>query len=145
MWDNATMTDLNWSAIADETVRVLQGLIRLDTSNPPGNESIAANYIANMLHANGIEPSIVETAPRRSNVVARLKGNGNAAPLLLYSHTDVVPVEREHWSVDPFGGVVRDGYVYGRGALDMKGIGAMQLVVFLVLARHLQMHPGVRP
>jgi acetylornithine deacetylase/succinyl-diaminopimelate desuccinylase-like protein len=135
LWHNEDMADLNWSAMANETVQVLQGLIRLDTSNPPGNESIAANYIANILHQNGIEPTIIETAPGRGNVVARLKGNGTAAPLLLYSHTDVVPVEREHWTVDPFGGLVRNGYVYGRGALDMKGIGAMQLVVFLAIAR----------
>ena len=135
LWHNAYMVDLNWNAMADETVRVLQALIRLDTSNPPGNENIAAGYIANILHENGIEPTVIETAPGRGNVVARLKGNGNAAPLLLYSHTDVVPVEREHWTVDPFGGALHNGYVYGRGALDMKGIGAMQLVVFLTLAR----------
>jgi acetylornithine deacetylase/succinyl-diaminopimelate desuccinylase-like protein len=145
LWDNKTMMDLNWSAIADETVHLLQGLIRLDTSNPPGNESIAASFIANILHENGVQPTVIETAPGRGNVIARLKGNGAAAPLLLYSHTDVVPVEREHWSVDPFGGLVQDGYVYGRGALDMKGIGAMQLAVFLTLARQMQTTPTWLP
>jgi acetylornithine deacetylase/succinyl-diaminopimelate desuccinylase-like protein len=141
MWENEAMadvTDLYWSAMADETVRMLQGLIRLDTSNPPGNESIAAAYISNILHQNHIDPTVIEMAPGRGNVVARLKGDGSAAPLLLYSHTDVVPVERDHWSIDPFGGIIRDGYVYGRGALDMKGIGAMQLGVFLALARQQQ-------
>ena len=139
------MMDLNWSAIADETVRLLQGLIRLNTSNPPGNESIAASYIANILHEDGIQPTVIETAPGRGNVIARLKGNGDAAPLLLYSHTDVVSVEREHWSVDPFGGIIQDGYIYGRGALDMKGIGAMQLAVFLTLARQMQADPDRLP
>jgi acetylornithine deacetylase/succinyl-diaminopimelate desuccinylase-like protein len=128
----------NWDALADETIRILQDLIRLDTSNPPGNEIIAADYIAQLLKANGVEPTVIETAPQRGNVIARLKGNGNAAPLLLYSHTDVVPVERDQWTVDPFGGELRDGYVYGRGALDMKGIGAMQLAVFLAIAREIQ-------
>jgi acetylornithine deacetylase/succinyl-diaminopimelate desuccinylase-like protein len=129
------MVQQNFQAMAGETVRVLQGLIRLDTSNPPGNESIAASHIANLLIESGVEPVVIETAPGRGNVVARIKGNGTAAPLLLYSHTDVVPVERERWSVDPFGGELRNGYVYGRGALDMKGIGAMQLAVFLAIAR----------
>ncbi len=129
------MSDLNWNAIADEALHLLQGLIRLNTVNPPGNEKIAADYIANILHSNGIAPVVIETAPQRGNVVARLKGDGSLPPLLLYSHTDVVPVEREKWTMDPFGGDVKDGYVYGRGSIDMKGIGAMQLAVFLTLAR----------
>lgn len=123
------------SALADETIRILTDLIRIDTSNPPGNEIAAAEYIAALLRANGVDPVVIETAPQRGNVIGRIKGSGQAAPLLLYSHTDVVPVEREHWTVDPFGGIERDGYIYGRGAMDMKGIGAMQLAVFLALAR----------
>ncbi|MFC1465989.1 MAG: M20/M25/M40 family metallo-hydrolase [Candidatus Brachytrichaceae bacterium NZ_4S206] len=125
----------NWQSLADDTVRYLRDLIRLDTSNPPGNEMLAAEYLARILHDAGVEPIVIETAPKRGNVIARLKGDGSAAPLLLYSHTDVVPVERERWTMDPFGGEVKDGFVYGRGALDMKGITAMQLAVFLALAR----------
>lgn len=125
----------NWQSLADDTVRYLRDLIRLDTSNPPGNEMLAAEYLARVLCDADIEPIVIETAPKRGNVIARIKGDGSAAPLLLYSHTDVVPVEREHWTVDPFGGEVKDGFVYGRGALDMKGITAMQLAVFLALAR----------
>ena len=129
------MTAPTAPTLIDETVQLLQGLIRLDTSNPPGNESLAANYVANILHQNGIEPTVIEMFPGRGNVVARIKGNGAAAPLLLYSHTDVVPVERDKWTMNPFGGEIKDGYVYGRGALDMKGIGAVQLAVFLAIAR----------
>ncbi len=129
------MTQPHWDALADETVRRLQDLIRFDTSNPPGNELPAAEYVARAAREAGVEPVVIPTAPNRANVVARLKGDGGAAPLLLYFHTDVVPVERQHWTVDPFGGEVRDGRVYGRGALDMKGIGAMQMAVFLALAR----------
>jgi acetylornithine deacetylase/succinyl-diaminopimelate desuccinylase-like protein len=121
--------------IAADAVTYLRELIRLDTSNPPGNEIIAAEYIAGVLKQYGVEPTVIETAPGRGNVIARIKGNGTAAPLLLYSHTDVVPVERDKWTVDPFGGEVIDGFVYGRGALDMKGITAMQLAVFLAMSR----------
>ncbi|MCS6773204.1 MAG: M20/M25/M40 family metallo-hydrolase [Anaerolineae bacterium] len=128
------VTPPNWATLAEQAVMHLCNLIRLDTSNPPGNEAIAAEYVARLLTAHEITPVVIETAPQRSNVVARLKGDGSAAPLLLYFHTDVVPVERDKWTVDPFGGVVRDGYVYGRGAIDMKGIGAMQLAVFLEIA-----------
>ncbi len=129
------MNDVNWQALTDNTVRLLQSLIRFETVSPPGNEIVAANWVANLLHENGIEPTVIELFPGRGNVVARLKSNGNRAPLMLYSHLDVVPVERERWTMDPFGGEIKDGYVYGRGALDMKGIGAMQLAVFLALAR----------
>jgi acetylornithine deacetylase/succinyl-diaminopimelate desuccinylase-like protein len=123
-------------SLAGDTIRILRDLIRLDTSNPPGNEIIAAEYVAKLLREEaGVEPVVIETAPQRGNAIARLRGNGNAAPILLYSHTDVVPVEREHWTVDPFGGELRDGMVFGRGALDMKGIGAMQMAVFIAIAK----------
>lgn len=125
----------NWQSLAADVVSYLRDLIRLDTSNPPGNEMLAAEYLARVLHAAGVAPVVIETAPRRGNVIARIRGDGSAAPLLLYSHTDVVPVERERWTVDPFGGEIKDGFVYGRGALDMKGITAMQLAVFLALAQ----------
>jgi acetylornithine deacetylase/succinyl-diaminopimelate desuccinylase-like protein len=125
----------DWESIGRDVVHSLQALIRLDTTNPPGNEMLAASYLAGVIREAGIDPVIIETAPNRGNVIARLKGDGSAKPLLMYAHTDVVPVEREKWSEDPFGGALKDGYVYGRGALDMKGIVAMQLHVFLALAR----------
>jgi acetylornithine deacetylase/succinyl-diaminopimelate desuccinylase-like protein len=126
---------LNWSAITEEAVHHLQALIQLNTTNPPGNEIIAAEYLARALKAEGFEPLILESAPTRGNVVARLKGTGEAPPLLLYGHTDVVPVEPEHWTHPPFGGEVHDGFVWGRGAVDMKGTVAQQLMVLLLLRR----------
>ena len=83
----------NWPALADETIRHLQALIRLDTTNPPGNETLAAEYIADVLRADGLEPLVLASAPGRGNVIARLKGSGERPPLLLYGHTDVVPAD----------------------------------------------------
>ena len=129
------MSDLNWPSITDETIRHLQALLRLDTTNPPGHELLAAECLAGVLAAEGIEPLVLESAPGRGNVIARLKGTGEKPPLLLYGHTDVVPAEPEHWSHPPFAGEIADGYVWGRGAVDMKGSVAQQLLVFLLLKR----------
>ena len=125
----------NWPALTAETVRHLQALIRLETVNPPGNELLAAEYLAGVLRAEGLEPLVLESAPGRGNVLARLKGTGEAAPLLLYGHTDVVPAEPEHWTHPPFAGEEHAGFIWGRGALDMKGSVAQQLMVFLLLHR----------
>lgn len=124
-----------WDAITAETVRHLQALIRIPTVNPPGNERPAANYLAEVLAAEGYDPLVLESAPGRGNVVARYRGSGEAPPILLLSHLDVVPVEPEKWAHDPFGGEIADGFVWGRGALDMKSVTAMQLMVMLQLAR----------
>lgn len=129
------MSDLNWPSITDETIRHLQALLRLDTTNPPGHELLAAECLAGVLAAEGIAPLVLESAPGRGNVIARLKGTGEKPPLLLYGHTDVVPAEPEHWSHPPFAGEIADGYVWGRGAVDMKGTVAQQLLVFLLLKR----------
>jgi acetylornithine deacetylase/succinyl-diaminopimelate desuccinylase-like protein len=126
---------IDWQAVTDETIRHLQALLRLDTTNPPGNESLAVDYLARALRADGIEPLVLAATPTRGNLIARLKGSGQAAPLLLYGHTDVVPAEAEHWQHPPFGGEVHDGFVWGRGALDMKGTVAQQLMAFLLLKR----------
>lgn len=113
----------------------LQALIRIPSVNPPGGETAAATYLAGVLEEAGLAPEVVEGHPGRGNVVARLHGDGTGGgPLLLLSHLDVVPVEAERWSQDPFGGAIVDGYVYGRGAVDMKGTAAMQLQVVLGLA-----------
>ncbi|MBI3914550.1 MAG: M20/M25/M40 family metallo-hydrolase [Chloroflexi bacterium] len=126
---------INWNSIRDETARLLQDLIRIDTTNPPGNETPAMEYVAGVLKRDGIESRILESAPGRGNLVARLKGDGRAAPLLLMVHLDVVPAEPAYWTHPPFGGEIADGYLYGRGALDTKNLAALEIMVMLLLAR----------
>ncbi len=119
----------------DEAVRTLQGLIRIDTSNPPGNETKTAEYLKAILDREGIASEILALEPTRGNLVARLKGTGTKRPLLLMAHTDVVGVERDKWTVDPFAGLIQDGYVYGRGASDDKDDVAAMLQVLLMIHR----------
>lgn len=117
-----------------EVIRLLRDLIRFDTSNPPGNERPAVDYIAALLGKEGIPFETVEPEPRRANIVARLEGNASKAPLLLSAHLDVVPA-LEGWEHPPFAAEVHDGCVWGRGAVDMKHMAAMSLVVLLDLKR----------
>lgn len=118
-----------------EATNHLRMLIRCDTSNPPGGERPAAEYLAEQLSGEGIEAEILEKSPRRSNLVARLPGSGEAPPLLLLSHLDVVPARAEDWAYPPFEGVLQDGYVWGRGAVDMKNTTAIQMTAMVALAR----------
>ena len=118
-----------------EAVRFLTDLVKIDTSNPPGNEVKAANYIKGVLDKEGIASEIFESAPGRGNIVARLKGNGSKRPLLLMGHLDEVGVERDKWTVEPFAAIVKDGYLYGRGSHDDKAMDAANLEVFLELHR----------
>ncbi len=119
----------------EETLSLLGDLLRIDTSNPPGNETEAARYIQSVLAREGIPSEIFEKEPGRGSLVARLSGNGKKRPLLLMAHLDVVGVERDKWTVDPFGGVVKDGFIYGRGASDDKGMLATNLEILLLLHR----------
>jgi acetylornithine deacetylase/succinyl-diaminopimelate desuccinylase-like protein len=124
--------------MAKEAQGWLADLIRINTSNPPGNEQIAAMYIAGILAKEGIKAEILDLMPGRSAVVARLRSAAMADPskaLLLVAHLDTVPVDKSRWSVDPFGAVVKDGYLYGRGAIDDKGMLAANLAVFISLKR----------
>jgi acetylornithine deacetylase/succinyl-diaminopimelate desuccinylase-like protein len=106
----------------DPTATLLAELIRLNTSNPPGNEDIVAQFLAPRFRALGFEIAIIPTPQAgKSHFIARLRGDGSRKPILLAAHADVVGVEREKWTVDPFGGVIKDGYVFGRGAIDFKG------------------------
>jgi acetylornithine deacetylase/succinyl-diaminopimelate desuccinylase-like protein len=123
------------SALADSAVRHLAELIRIDTTNPPGNETPAAEYLAAMFSAAGLDPKLVGADPRRMNVVVRVKGSGAKPPLLLAAHTDVVPVERSMWKHEPFGGEIHDGYLWGRGAIDMKQMAVMSALVVTKLKR----------
>src|SRR5262249_47704556 len=120
---------------SNEAAEILVNLIKINTSNPPGNETQGAQYIKSLLEKEGIASEIFESAPGRGNIVARLKGRGNGRPLMLMAHLDVVGVERDRWTVDPFAGTVKDGYVYGRGASDDKGMLAANLAAFLQLHR----------
>ena len=137
--------EIDWKAAGDESVDLLVKYLRIDTTNPPGNEDRAARFFASRLEKErlekegiekeGIEYDIFETAPGRSVFYARLKGSGHKRPLILLNHTDVVPADKDFWSVDPFGGDIRGGYVYGRGAIDMKSLGVAEFMVMLLLKR----------
>jgi len=125
-----------WKAFQNEALDCLRALIRLDTTNPPGNERIAADYIADALAAHGVESVIRESAPTRASLIARHPGTDSSkGALLLSSHTDVVPVERSGWTREPFSGEIADGCVWGRGAIDMKSKCATDLVLMTALKR----------
>ncbi len=122
-------------SLRDEVTEVLQGLIRIDTTNPPGNETAAAEFLREYLEAAGVECELFARVPERANLVARIRGSGDGPRLLLLSHTDVVLADPSEWSADPFGGELREGEVWGRGALDMKGQVAASAVALASLAR----------
>jgi len=126
------------AALSREALVWLAQLIQINTTNPPGNEQAAAKYIAGILEKEGITPELLEVAPGRSAVVARLRSSAISDPsraLLLVAHMDVVGAERARWSVDPFGAVMKDGYIYGRGAIDDKSMLAANLATFVALKR----------
>ncbi len=118
-----------------EAETILKDLISINTSNPPGNETKAAEYIQTLLKREGIDSHIYELEPGRGNLIARLKGNGQKKPILLMGHLDVVGVQRDHWNTDPFTPTIKDGYLYGRGAMDDKGMVTANLEAFLELHR----------
>jgi len=120
---------------AEETATFLKDLVRIDTQDPPGNESKVAAYIAGVFKREGIAYEMLEPVPGRASLVARLPGTGAQRPVLMLAHEDVVPVDRSHWSVDPFAAEVRDGTLYGRGASDDKGPLAANIETMLQLHR----------
>ncbi|HEX6987988.1 MAG TPA: M20/M25/M40 family metallo-hydrolase [Bacillota bacterium] len=122
---------------------LLQRLIRFNTTNPPGNEAACIGFARDLLAAAGVESRILAKDPLRPNLVARLAGRGEAPPILVYGHVDVVPVTGQRWSRDPFAGDEAGGFIWGRGALDMKGGVAMMLAAFLRLAA--EAREGKRP
>lgn len=129
---------IDWDSLRAETGRNLSAYLAINTTNPPGNELLAARYLQQVLARDGIEARILDTAelgPGRANLYARLRGNGEKGAIALVNHLDVVPATRRFWSVDPFSGAIRDGYVWGRGALDMKGEGMVQLMAMIALKR----------
>jgi len=126
--------------LREEVVGLLQRLIRIDTTNPPGNETAAAQLLREYLESNGVECELYARVPERANLVARLRGSGDGPTLVLLSHTDVVLATEPNWEAPPFGGELRSGEVWGRGALDMKGQVAASAVAIASLARE-----GFRP
>jgi acetylornithine deacetylase/succinyl-diaminopimelate desuccinylase-like protein len=127
-------------SMRDEVTGLLQELIRLDTVNPPGNETVAAEHLRRYLEANGVSCELYARVPERANLVARIPGSGDGPRLCLLSHTDTVLADAAEWRLDPWSGELRDGEVWGRGALDMKGQVAASAVAIASLARE-----GFRP
>lgn len=136
---HAVMDRIDWHKTGDETLALLQRLLRLQTVNAPDrnpNETDAASLIADLLRAEGLEPQVIESAPGRGNVICRLRGDGSGGdPVLLSGHLDVVPAEPERWRRDPFAGEVHDGWMWGRGAVDMKHMVAMEVMTLVALHR----------
>ncbi len=126
---------VNWDAVREEVTGHLQAMIRLNTVNPPGNESLVANYLKEQVEAAGLETQVLEAEAGRGNFVTRIKGNGNGTPLLLMAHSDVVSVEEDAWTHPPFEAGIHDGMIWGRGAVDTKNLVAAELTVMLTLAR----------
>ena len=129
---------INWESLARESQTVLADYLRINTTNPPGNEILGARFLKAILDGEGIEAQILDTTelgPNRANLYARLRGNGSKKAIALVHHIDVVPVNPASWSVDAFSGIVKDGYIWGRGAIDMKGNGIAQLMAMIALKR----------
>src|SRR5207244_7394899 len=129
---------IDWDALARESQTVLADYLRVNTTNPPGNELLGARFLKAILDREGIEAQILDTTElgqNRANLYARLRGSGSKKAIALVHHMDVVPAVASYWTVDPFSGAVKDGYLWGRGALDMKGDGIMHLMSMIAIKR----------
>ena len=126
---------MDWDKAKAETLFHYQSIVRINTSNPPGNETAVVNYLKDVLDHEGISYQVFALEPSRANLVARLKGNGRKKPILILGHTDTVGVQPEVWPVDPFGAVRKDGYIWGRGTTDNKDCVAAGLMLMLQLKR----------
>jgi len=124
----------DWEHVASEVADLLSKLIKIDTTNPPGNETQAAEFLRNFLLKEDFDPLLLESSESRGNVIARLSGDGKKR-LLLLSHLDVVPADPRKWELHPFSGEIKDGFVWGRGALDCKGLVAAEAMVMSLLRR----------
>jgi acetylornithine deacetylase/succinyl-diaminopimelate desuccinylase-like protein len=119
---------IDWGEVGEEAAQLLSQYIRIKSVNPPGDERQAAAFLQDLLLKRGLEAKVYSSALNRTNLVARMPGDGSKKPILLYNHMDVVEADPLRWSCDPFGGEIRDDYVWGRGALDMKGMAVMQIL-----------------
>ncbi len=124
------------NSIESDITTFLSDLIRINTTNPPGNETDAAHFIADYLAKDGFKSEIIESGPGRGSLITRLKGTGEKPNLLLLSHLDVVAANSTEWTVNPFSGAVKDGFVYGRGAIDMKGMTAVEVITLKLLKQN---------
>jgi acetylornithine deacetylase/succinyl-diaminopimelate desuccinylase-like protein len=125
----------DWNAVEEEATLLLSRSVQINTTNPPGNEIVAAEFWQQVLAQEGLEAQVFESQPGRGIVYARLKGSGEKKALILLHHLDVVPAVKADWEVDPFSGAVKDGYVYGRGAIDCKGVAVVQFMTLALLKR----------
>jgi acetylornithine deacetylase/succinyl-diaminopimelate desuccinylase-like protein len=125
----------DWVGVEKEAGELLSQSVRIDTTNPPGSELAAANFWKQRLAQEGLDAQVFESQPGRGVVYARLKGSGEKKALILLHHLDVVPAVKADWEFDPFSGVIRDGYVYGRGAIDCKGVATVQFMTLALLKR----------
>jgi acetylornithine deacetylase/succinyl-diaminopimelate desuccinylase-like protein len=126
---------INWDQVNQEVRNLLIDLIKINTANPPGNELEAAKYLQKVFEREGISSTIYEPAPGRGNLVARIQGKGNGRPLVLLGHLDVVAANPAQWTHPPFTAEIADGYIWGRGAIDMKGMLAMEALALILLKR----------
>ena len=126
---------LPWKTLEDEAVSLLSRYIQIDTTNPPGNEIKAAQFFKEIFDREGIEARIIESDPGRGNIYARLRGDGSKKAMVLLNHMDVVPADAKLWEEPPFSGLIKEGVIWGRGALDDKGPAIMELVAILALKR----------
>ena len=132
----ATQTPaVDWEKQKAEILQHYRALVQINTSSPPGNETKVVEYLKKVLDAEGIPSKVFALDPNRANLVARLKGNGSKKPLLILAHTDVVPVQPEKWPVDPFGAVMKDGYIWGRGTIDDKDKLVAMLTTMILMKR----------
>ena len=135
---SAQTKPIDWDALGSESQTILADYLRINTTNPPGNEFLAARFLKTILDREGIEAQILDTVelgPNRANLYARLRGNGTKRAIALVHHMDVVPATPSSWSIDPFSGAIKDGYIWGRGAIDMKGSGIAQLMAMIAIKR----------
>ena len=135
---SAQTKPVDWDALARESQTILADYLRINTTNPPGNELLAARFLKGILDREGIEVQILDTTelgPNRANLYARLRGNGAKRAIALVHHMDVVPATPSSWSIDPFSGATKDGYIWGRGAIDMKGMGVAELMAMIAIKR----------
>jgi acetylornithine deacetylase/succinyl-diaminopimelate desuccinylase-like protein len=131
----ASDREIKWDEVQQEALDLFIQYLKTDTTNPPGNEIRAAEFFAGICKREGIEHQVFEPVPGRATLWARLRGDGSKRPVILLNHTDVVPHDKEFWTVGAFSGVVKDEFIYGRGAMDMKSLGMAQFVTLLTLKR----------